>query len=77
MHASDFRILSENPISDDGQTFNVGNMDVLDEGVNHFQTLLQGGNHTAPVASMDACLTKPIVVTVGEDRVLRVWNYLK
>lgn len=52
-------------------------MDVLDEGGNHFHTLLPGGNHTSPVVALDVCLTKPIVVTVGEDRVLRVWSYLK
>lgn len=52
-------------------------MDVLDDEGNHFQSLLQGGNHTAPVVAIDACLTKPIVVTVGDDRVLRVWSYLK
>ncbi|CAM9950291.1 unnamed protein product, partial [Scytosiphon promiscuus] len=58
-------------------TFNLGNMDVLDDGGNHFHTLLQGGNHTAPVVALDVCLTRPIVVTVGEDRVLRIWSYLK
>ncbi|CAB1097150.1 unnamed protein product [Ectocarpus sp. CCAP 1310/34] len=58
-------------------TFNLGNMDVLDEGSNHFHPLLQGGNHTSPVVALDVCLTKPIVVTVGGDRVLRVWSYLK
>lgn len=52
-------------------------MDVLNDDGNHFHTLLQGGNHTAPVVAMDVCLTKPIAVTVGEDRILRIWSYLK
>lgn len=52
-------------------------MDVLDDGGHHFDTLLQGGNHTAAAIALDVCLTKPIVVTVGEDRVLRIWSYLK
>lgn len=59
------------------QTFNLGSMDVLDDQGNHFHSLLQGGNHIAPVVAIDACLTKPIVVTVGEDRMLRVWSYLR
>lgn len=54
-------------------------MDVLDDNdsASHFHNLLQGGNHTAPVMALDVCLTKPIVVTIGEDRVLRIWSYIK
>lgn len=59
------------------ETFNLGNIDVLDDGDDHFSALLQGGNHTARVVALDVCLTRPIAVTVGQDRVLRVWNYLK
>ncbi|CAN0224279.1 unnamed protein product, partial [Discosporangium mesarthrocarpum] len=59
------------------QTFNLSNIDVLDENENHFQTLLPGGNHVGAVLGMSGCVAKPVVVTVGADRSLRVWNYIK
>ncbi|CAM9422149.1 unnamed protein product, partial [Choristocarpus tenellus] len=58
-------------------TFNLGNVDVLDEGENHFHMLLPGGNHVGAVVDMSACMMKPVVATVGADRSLRVWNFLK
>ena len=29
------------------------------------------------MVGLDAAVTKPLVVTVGTDRKLRVWNYLR
>ena len=32
--------------------------------------------HTGPITGLDTCVRKPIVVTCGVDKTIRVWNYL-
>lgn len=32
--------------------------------------------HTGPITGLDVCVRKPIVVTCGQDKTIRVWNYL-
>lgn len=36
-----------------------------------------GGFHKGPILALDVCSMRPIVVTSGMDRTLRVWNYIK
>jgi WD40 repeat protein/chromosome segregation ATPase len=35
------------------------------------------GFHCGPVTGLDVCVRKPLVVTCGADRTVRVWNYLE
>lgn len=32
--------------------------------------------HTGPITGLDVCVRKPIVVTCGQDKTIRVWNYI-
>ena len=32
--------------------------------------------HNGPISGLDVCQRKPLVVTCGADRSIRVWNYL-
>ena len=32
--------------------------------------------HTGPITGLDVCVRKPIVVTCGTDKTIRVWNYI-
>jgi WD40 repeat protein len=34
-------------------------------------------NHHDQIVGMDTCSKKPIVVTCGADRSVRIWNYLE
>ncbi|CAN0154236.1 unnamed protein product, partial [Phaeothamnion confervicola] len=45
------------------------------EGV--FEPVVGGGTHAGAVLSLDACTQRPVVATLGADRVIRVWNYLR
>ncbi|CAD7922808.1 unnamed protein product [Amoebophrya sp. A25] len=47
-----------------------------DKSKSLFEPLLSGF-HSGPVHGMDVCLRKPIVVTCGSDKTIRVWNYLE
>ena len=38
--------------------------------------LLTNGTHDGPILCVDAAVQKPLAVTVGTDRKVRVWNYL-
>lgn len=38
---------------------------------------LSGGFHKGPILALDVCSMRPIVITSGMDRTLRLWNYIK
>ena len=59
-------------------TFPLSSVDMLEEGaVAPFVDVFKGGFHVGAIHAMDICVQKPIVVTVGSDRTIRVWNYLR
>jgi hypothetical protein len=35
------------------------------------------GFHVGPILGMDVCVRKPLVVTCGSDKTVRVWNYVE
>eukprot|EP00916_Digyalum_oweni_P021065 GHVL01035040.1.p1 GENE.GHVL01035040.1~~GHVL01035040.1.p1 ORF type:complete len:915 (+),score=215.24 GHVL01035040.1:790-3534(+) len=47
------------------------------EGTAAFHLITTGGFHTGNIRGMDVCANKPLIATVGEDRTLRIWNYLE
>ena len=58
-------------------SFPIANIDILPTGGPeecHF-AFLSGGFHHGAVTGMDVCVQKPLLVTCGVDRTLRVWNY--
>ncbi|KAG5187053.1 WD40-repeat-containing domain protein, partial [Tribonema minus] len=55
----------------------LASVDALDESADHFVSLLPGGTHCGAVVAADVAVHKPLLATVGADRRLRVWNYLR
>jgi len=33
--------------------------------------------HVGPILGMDVCVRKPLIVTCGQDKTVRIWNYLE
>jgi hypothetical protein len=58
-------------------SFPLGSVDALEEAGEHFTPLITGGTHSGAVVALDAAAAKPLLATVGTDRKLRVWNYLR
>jgi hypothetical protein len=58
-------------------TFPLGAVDALEEAGEHFTPLITGDTHSGAVVALDAAAAKPLLATVGTDRKLRVWNYLR
>lgn len=56
--------------------FSLTNVDILKENDNNF-TLLPIGFHGQLVQGLATCVQKPLMVTCGSDRTLRIWNYMK
>lgn len=56
--------------------FSLANVDILKENENNF-TLLPIGFHGDVITGLDCCIQKSIIATCGNDRTLRIWNYLK
>ena len=70
--------------TDDNQvyTFSLSNTDILKEDSMNFELLMApfhgpGKSGSCQITGMDTCIWKPIVVTCGLDRTVRVWNYLE
>jgi cilia- and flagella-associated protein 57 len=59
-------------------SFSLTSVDMLEEGSpTPFVDLHRGGFHFGAIHAMDICLQRPIVVTAGADKTIRVWNYLR
>jgi WD40 repeat protein len=50
--------------------------DVLKPADMKFEPLGGVLNHTGPITGLDICVRKPIIVTCGADKTVRVWNYM-
>lgn len=42
-----------------------------------FDQLLGAGFHNGSVTGLDVCVRRPLVVTCGVDKTVRVWNYME
>jgi hypothetical protein len=61
-------------------TFTLSNTDILKEDSMNFELLSTsfhgpGPTGSACITGMDVCIWKPLIVTCGRDRSVRVWNY--
>ena len=61
-------------------TFTLSNTDILKEDSMNFELLSTsfhgpGPSGSACITGMDVCIWKPLIVTCGRDRSVRVWNY--
>ncbi|CAM9359992.1 unnamed protein product, partial [Chrysoparadoxa australica] len=60
-------------------SFGLGNTDMMKEDGMAFEPLITPChaplNGTARIHGVDVCAGKPLAVTVGEDKTLRLWNY--
>ncbi|KAJ8609022.1 hypothetical protein CTAYLR_010681 [Chrysophaeum taylorii] len=61
-------------------TFTLSNTDILKDDATTFELLSTafhgpGPRGSAKINALDVCTWKPLVVTCGDDRTLRVWNY--
>ncbi|GMI47566.1 hypothetical protein TrCOL_g2169 [Triparma columacea] len=70
--------------TDDNQvyTFSLSNTDILKEDSMNFELLMApfhgpGKSGSSQITGIDTCIWKPLVVTCGLDRTVRVWNYLE
>ena len=70
--------------TDDHQiyTFSLSNTDILKEDGMNFELLMApfhgpGKSGSCQITGIDTCIWKPLVVTCGLDRTVRVWNYLE
>lgn len=58
----------------------ISNTDILKEDMTNFE-ILSTSNHSAgelgsDITGLDTCIRKPLIVTCGHDKSLRVWNYI-
>lgn len=63
-------------------TFTLSNTDILKEDGMHFELLMApfhgpGKSGSAQITGIDSCIWKPLVVSCGLDRTVKVWNYLE
>ena len=61
-------------------TFSLSNTDILKEDGMNFETLhvpfhKPGNGGLATITGLDTCIWKPLVVSTGLDKTVRVWNY--
>ena len=61
-------------------TFTLSNTDILKEDSMNFELLSTSFHGPGPsgsscITGIDVCIWKPLVVTCGRDRTVRVWNY--
>jgi len=47
------------------------------EAVSRFIDVIPGGTHEGAIIDSSLCQQKPLLATVGADRTVRIWNYLK
>jgi len=60
-------------------SFPLGSIDMIDESEveDNFLDVSPGGLHQGSIIDMDLCMQKPLLVTVGADRTVRIYNYVK
>jgi len=60
-------------------SFPLGAVDVMAESdaAASIVPVSPGGLHSGSVIALSTCLQKPYVASVGSDRTLRIWNYVK
>ena len=56
-------------------SFPLANIDILKPDDHHFTLYASGGFHSSSISGLDVCVRKPLVMTCGADRTLRLWNY--
>ena len=56
-------------------SFPLANIDILKPDDHHFSLYASGGFHSSSISGLDVCVRKPLVMTCGADRTLRLWNY--
>lgn len=51
-------------------------MDMIEDArQDMFEPGFYKGYHSSSVIALDTCYSRPIVVSCGKDRVLKIWNY--
>ncbi len=55
----------------------LANVDLTADNLNLVPEPLLTPFHVGPINGLDVCIRKPLVVTVGADKTVRVWNYLE
>ena len=60
-------------------SFPLGSVDMIDESSaeESFLDIIPGGSHEGGIINTSVCAQKPILATVGSDRTVRIWNYVK
>ncbi|ETN23157.1 hypothetical protein PPTG_02819 [Phytophthora nicotianae INRA-310] len=56
-------------------TFSMSAIDTEQEDRIEFRELIRHGHQIGPVLQVDVCVQRPIVVTCGTDKTVRVWNF--
>ena len=56
-------------------TFPLANIDILKADDQHFTFFSSGGFHHGSITGLDVCVRKPLLITCGTDKTLRMWNY--
>ena len=56
-------------------SFPLANIDILKADEHHFAFFASGGFHHAAITGIDVCVRKPLLITCGADKTLRMWNY--
>lgn len=56
-------------------SFPLANIDILKADEPHFTFFASGGFHHAAITGLDVCVRKPLLITCGADKTLRMWNY--
>ncbi|GMH81547.1 hypothetical protein TrVE_jg1075 [Triparma verrucosa] len=60
-------------------SFPLGSVDMIDEAQaeSSFLDIIPGGSHEGSIINTSVCAQKPLLATVGSDRTVRIWNYIK
>jgi len=60
-------------------SFPLGSIDMIEENEveENFIDVSPGGLHQGAIIDLDICMQKPLIVTCGSDRTVRIWNYIK
>ncbi|KAK1939385.1 Cilia- and flagella-associated protein 57 [Phytophthora citrophthora] len=56
-------------------TFSMSAIDTEQEDRIEFREFIRHGHQIGPVLQVDVCIQRPIVVTCGTDKTIRVWNF--
>ncbi|KAG7390346.1 hypothetical protein PHYPSEUDO_008174 [Phytophthora pseudosyringae] len=56
-------------------TFSMSAIDTEQEDKIEYRDFIRHGHQVGPVLQVDVCVQRPIVVTCGTDKTIRVWNF--